>query len=140
LVSGRNISGVAAGTSDAFGTLQLIVSMVGTAAGLSTFTGNIQAALGLSGTAAGVATTSADITAKAWAVGEAAGTSTASLVGYATGRLVGTTEETGLIDYSAIASAVLAAAATDPIAANVKEVNNYVVTGTGQSGNEWGPV
>ena len=37
------------------------------------------------------------------------------------------------------AAAVLAAAQATPIHANVKAVNSYAVTGTGQSGTEWGP-
>jgi len=37
------------------------------------------------------------------------------------------------------AAAVLAAAALDPIASNIKKVNDVTVTGTGALGNEWGP-
>lgn len=39
-----------------------------------------------------------------------------------------------------ITAAVLAGAAADPIAANIKEVNSIVVDGNGQPGTEWGPV
>lgn len=38
-----------------------------------------------------------------------------------------------------IAAAVLTAAAANPINANVKEVNDVVVTGAGTVGNEWEP-
>lgn len=38
-----------------------------------------------------------------------------------------------------ITTAVLAGAAADPIAANIQEVNDVVVTGDGQPGTEWGP-
>jgi hypothetical protein len=37
------------------------------------------------------------------------------------------------------AAAVLAAAQATPIHSNIKAVNSYSVTGTGQSGTEWGP-
>jgi hypothetical protein len=40
---------------------------------------------------------------------------------------------------AAIASAVLAAAALDPIASNVKEVADTAVTGSGTEGDPWGP-
>lgn len=96
LASGINLSGLSEGVADALATLQLVVSMQGTSAGSCTVTGNILAALGMSGSAAGVATHSATINALAWGVGTAAGTSTATLTSYATGRLVGTTEESGL--------------------------------------------
>lgn len=46
----------------------------------------------------------------------------------------------GGIDYAALAAAVLAAAAIDPISSNVKKVNNYTVDGAGTSGDPWGPV
>jgi len=38
-----------------------------------------------------------------------------------------------------IAAAILAAAQVTPIHADIQKVNNVDVTGTGQSGNEWGP-
>jgi hypothetical protein len=38
-----------------------------------------------------------------------------------------------------IAAAILAAAASTPIASDVKKVNTVTVKGTGQLGNEWGP-
>lgn len=38
-----------------------------------------------------------------------------------------------------IAAAVLAAAASDPISADVKQINNTPLTGDGGSGTEWGP-
>jgi hypothetical protein len=38
-----------------------------------------------------------------------------------------------------IASAVIAAATTTPIAANIKKVNDIAVNGVGTSGNPWGP-
>lgn len=39
-----------------------------------------------------------------------------------------------------VAAAVLAAAAVAPIAANIKQVNDVTVDGTGAVGDEWGPV
>jgi hypothetical protein len=38
-----------------------------------------------------------------------------------------------------IAAATLAAAATTPIEANIKKVNDVTVDGTGTTGDEWGP-
>jgi hypothetical protein len=40
---------------------------------------------------------------------------------------------------TAVPAAVLAAATAAPIAANVKEVNDVTLTGTGVNGDEWGP-
>lgn len=96
MASGINIAGLSEGLSDALATLQLVVSMQGTAAGIATVTGNILAALGMAGTAAGTSTGSGTVGALAWCAGTAAGVGTGSLTSYATGRLVGTTEESGL--------------------------------------------
>lgn len=46
---------------------------------------------------------------------------------------------TGGVDLNALAAAVLAAAQAAPIHADVRKVNSYTVTGTGQDGNTWGP-
>lgn len=46
----------------------------------------------------------------------------------------------GGIDYAALAAAILAAAAIDPIASNVKQVNDLDIDGSGTSGDPWGPV
>lgn len=46
----------------------------------------------------------------------------------------------GLPSASATASATLAAAQVTPIHSDIRKVNSYTVDGTGQSGNEWGPV
>lgn len=40
---------------------------------------------------------------------------------------------------NATAPAILTAAAAAPINADIRKVNNYSVTGTGQTGTEWGP-
>lgn len=50
------------------------------------------------------------------------------------------TAGSGGVDINALVAAILAGAAADPIAANIKEVNDYTVTGNGQTGTEWGPV
>lgn len=39
-----------------------------------------------------------------------------------------------------IATAVLTAAQITPIHSDIRKVNNYLVTGNGQSGSEWGPI
>jgi hypothetical protein len=60
---------------------------------------------------------------------------TGTLTRYAIGIMEGTTADTGVtVDniVTALESAVL------PV--NIVKVNDYAVTGTGQSGNEWGPV
>lgn len=46
----------------------------------------------------------------------------------------------GGVDYNALAAAILAAAAADPIAANVKQVNDIDIDGSGTSGDPWGPI
>lgn len=46
----------------------------------------------------------------------------------------------GGVDYNALAAAILAAAAADPIASNVKQVNDIDIDGTGTTGDPWGPV
>lgn len=45
----------------------------------------------------------------------------------------------GGIDYAALAAAILAAAAIDPIASNVKQVNDLDIDGSGTSGDPWKP-
>lgn len=140
LSSGRNVAATADGTSTASATLQLVVSMSGTSSGSATATGSVQAALGMAGSAAGSSTASATVGALAWAVGASAGTCTASLVSYATGRLYGSITPYTELSPETLAAAVIAAAEVSPIASNVSKVNGYEVTGTGQSGNEWGPV
>jgi hypothetical protein len=46
----------------------------------------------------------------------------------------------GGVDYNALAAAILAAAAVDPIAANIKEVNSVPVDGAGTEADPFGPV
>ena len=45
----------------------------------------------------------------------------------------------GGVDYSALAAAILAAAAATPIAANIKKINDTTVIGTGSASDTWGP-
>lgn len=67
--------------------------------------------------------------------------------GLAAGVITSTSIATGAIDADAlaadagteIAAAVLAAAQSNPIDANVQEVNDVAITGVGTSGNPWGP-
>lgn len=65
---------------------------------------------------------------------------TGSLVPYAVGSMSGSTADTSVLTVDAIAAGVLAAALAAPIRANIKQVNDATVTGTGIPGNEWGPV
>ena len=133
MASGWNLEGLSEGLSEALATLQLVVSMQGTAAGVATVTGNILAALGMSGTAAGVATNNATVNALAWGVGTAAGTSTATLTSYATGKLTGTTEESGLTVAGITNSVWNAAAASYNTSGTMGEKLN----GAGSAGNPW---
>lgn len=55
------------------------------------------------------------------------------------GQMNGTTIESGAVTNASIAAAVLAAAAGSPIYANIRQVNNVTVNGTGAPGSEWGP-
>ena len=64
---------------------------------------------------------------------------TATLVPYALGNMSGSTiDNTGLTTTN-IAAAVLAAAAVEPIASDIKKVNALTVSGAGTSGSPWGP-
>lgn len=140
LAAGRNIAGQADGaTTAAAATLQLVVSLLGTSAGAALAEGNARAALALAATAAGSAAGEAIINALAWAVGEAAGSSTATLTRYATGRLAGSITPFTELSPQNLAAAVMAAAETAPIHADIRKVNAYAVTGDGQTGTEWGP-
>lgn len=64
---------------------------------------------------------------------------TGNLTPYAIGQMIGSTVDTSILTVDAIAAAVLAAALTTPIAANVRKVNDTTVQGTGATGDEWGP-
>lgn len=139
MAAGRNIAATSTGAATGQATLQLVVSMVGTAAGIATVTGNILAALGMSGSSTGSGTATGTINALAWAYGVAEGTSTATLTRYATGRLYGAITPYTELSPQSLASAVLDAASTAPIAANIKKVNDYSVTGDGNT-TPWGPV
>lgn len=139
LASGRNLAATADGSSTAAATLQLVVSLQGSSAGVATAAGNVLAALGMAGSGAAGSTAAATIGALAWAVGEAAGSSTATLTRYATGRLYGSITPYTELSPQTLAAAVIDAAEASPIAADIRKVNAYAVTGNGQTGSEWGP-
>ena len=107
--------------------------------GAATATGNVLAALGMAGSGAASCTATATIGALAWAVGEAAGSCTATLTRYATGRLYGSITPYTELSPQTLAAAVIDAAEATPIAADIRKVNAYAVTGNGQTGTEWGP-
>ena len=119
---------------------QLISSGIGAAA--ITFSTNTPL---LTASLAGIGSTSltfsADGTmgAEASATGAASFAITGALVPYAIGSMTGSTIDAGILTVDAIAAGVLAAALTTPIAANIKRVNDVAVTGTGATGDEWGP-
>jgi hypothetical protein len=66
-------------------------------------------------------------------------TLTGSLVPYALGEMTGSTADNTTLTVDAITAALIAAAMSSPLHANIKQVNDVVVTGTGAVGNEWGP-
>ena len=137
LVSGRNVAGSSAGTSTAAATLQLVVSMVASAAGIATVTGNVFAALGMVGSSTGSSTATAQKNALGWLYGSSAGSCTATLTRYATGRLYGSISPFTELSPQNLADAVLAAAETSPIHANVQQINDATVLGVGTSGDKW---
>ena len=137
LVSGRNLAATSDGVATASATLQLVVSLSGTADGIATVTGNVQAALGMAGSASGSGGVTATIGALAWAYCEAAGSCTATLTRYATGRLYGSISPFTELSPQNLADAVLAAAETSPIHADVRKINSATVAGAGTSGDKW---
>lgn len=140
LASGRNIAATSDGVATTTGTLQLVVSMTGTAAGQTSSSANLNAALGMAGSTTSTTSTTASITALAWAVGSSAGVASAALTSYATGRLYGAITPFTELSPQSLADAVISAASTTPIHADIRKVNSYTVDGDGQSGSEWGPV
>jgi len=139
LADGRNIAASNAGIATASATLQLVVNLAGTAAGSTSGSGSINAALGLSASGTASATASATATAAGWLSGEASGSCTASAVRYATGALSGSISPFTDLSPENLAAAVIAAAQSAPIHADIRKVNDYAVSGDGQSGTEWGP-
>lgn len=63
-----------------------------------------------------------------------------ALIPYAVGNMTGSTIDASILTVDAIAAAVLAAALTTPINADIRKVNAVTVTGDGHTGSEWGPV
>ncbi len=62
-----------------------------------------------------------------------------ALVGDATGRLYGSITPYTDLSPQTLAAAVIEAAQTSPIAADIRKVNAYTIDGDG-SGTPWGPV
>jgi hypothetical protein len=138
LAAGRNISGLAEGTTPtAEATLQLVVSMVASALGEATTSANLNAALGLSGSAAGVATNNAIISALAWAIGQADGEATATLVSYATGQLQG-----NITPFTELSPEGLAAAVWNSLLINYQDAGTAgnALTNAGAGGNPWSAI
>lgn len=77
--------------------------------------------------------------AEAGLVGSSSFVITGSLQPYAVGRMLGTTEDNTVLTVDAITAALISAAIATPLHANIKKVNDVTVTGTGATGNEWGP-
>lgn len=64
---------------------------------------------------------------------------TGALVPYAIGQMSGSTVDNSVLTVDTITAALIAAAMTNPIHANIKRVNDVTVNGTGATGDEWGP-
>ncbi len=62
-----------------------------------------------------------------------------SLQPYAIGNMSGSTVDASVLTVDAIAAAVLAAALTSPIAANIKKVKDQTITGAGTEASPWRP-
>lgn len=62
---------------------------------------------------------------------------TGTLQPYAIGHMSGSTVDNSVLTVDAIAAGILAAALSSPIASDVKRMNSYTVTGTGQDGDAW---
>lgn len=119
---------------------QLIVSGSGTAGMVvSSNTPLLTASLAGVGAAAFTLGAAGTLGALAGGAGMAAIAISGALVPYAIGSMQGSTVDAGVLTADAIAARVLSAAAAAPIAADVRRVNAYAVTGDGQTGSEWGP-
>lgn len=137
LAEGRNIAGTSDGVATASATLQLVVSTSGAAAGTSTVAGNVVASLSFAGASAGSCTVSGVVGALAWGSGASAGSCTATLVSYATGSLSGSITPFTELSPQSLASAVIAAAQSEPIYADVRKINGSDVTGSGTELDKW---
>lgn len=130
---------IAIAFSDAAG--ELISSGNGTAAvTVSTNTPLLTASM--SGTGSGtisISTNTPILGAEASLTGEAVITLGGLLTPYAIGIMAGSTEDSGTLTPAAIAAAVMGAAASSPIYADIRQVNGTTVSGTGHTGDEWGP-
>jgi len=155
-VGGLIAGGVASGTITISGSASIAGLAAGSASGTISVTGSAVAgatawgvangAFSVSGTAVAyglgyaVASTAdnsvltpATITAAVW---------TAMAADYLSAGSMGAklnSAASGGVDYSALAAAILAAAAATPIAANIKKINDTTVIGTGSASDTWGP-
>lgn len=141
--TGTAYGGITSGaaTSITFAIADAAGQLISSGAGAATFT--VSAAplvmtASISGGGAAVVSIVANaptISAIASVMGTASVTLSGSLAPYAIGNMVGST-----IDASTLsAEAIIAAMNANPPAVNIKKVNDYAVTGTGQPGTEWGP-
>lgn len=103
---GVNAEGLSEGTSILEAIGELVASLTGNAYGSSEVTGNLLAVLIAQGLSEGSSTATATIGAIASLIGNAYGSSTGSLVPYATGELIGTTEVVSELNPATIANAV----------------------------------
>lgn len=117
----------------------LIAGGVGTTTISISASGDVLATIGAPGSATVTISGSADPGALGWLVGDATVEVDGSMISYALGHMEGSTVDNSVLTIQAIVAAILAAAAADPIHANVKEVNDTTVTGAGTTGDPWGP-
>lgn len=132
-------SGTSAITFAASGTGGLISSASGTAGLTFGASGALFASKAAAGTAGLTFGASGAISGPGYVAGAAGISFAASWSPYAIGWLSGSTTDSTVLTVDAIAAAVLAAALTTPISADVRRVNTVTVTGTGTPGDEWGP-
>ena len=115
---------------------QLISSGTGSASFTFAATGNVLATLSTTGTASITLTTNTPLMgAIKWLDATAGMSITATMTSYGRGYMVGNTVDSTTLT----AASLLAAMNADPPGVNIKKVNDVYVTGTGASGDEWGP-
>ena len=135
--SGFAIDGVAAivfTVPDAEG--RLVTGGTGTASMVFSTTGDIFATLGVPGTASFSITTNTPILkADGFMGADAPFVITGEIVSYAKGFMSGSTVDSSVLTTDAL----IAAMNSNPPSVNVKKVNDVAVTGTGATGDEWGP-
>ena len=132
---GKNTSGTAGITFDLTGTGGLVSSASGIAALILGASGNIFASRATSGTASITLGGTGTLKATGKVQGTAPINFAANWTPYAVGWLGGSTASGGVLTEASIIAAMNA----NPPKVNIAKVNDVDVTGTGASGDYWGP-